>query len=100
MEDNAAKIIGCHDSLLTDPRIAQDFSTETDELLKKAENYFQVGAKVYSPRDETRRNTCMQPRGSRVTAAWQPRCSRDPHGTHTAGALPPHCRPTANPHSR
>ncbi|SCP03810.1 26S proteasome regulatory subunit p55, putative [Plasmodium ovale] len=43
MEDNATKIIGCHDSLLTDPRIAQDFSTETDELLKKAENYFQVG---------------------------------------------------------
>ncbi|CRG99039.1 26S proteasome regulatory subunit p55, putative [Plasmodium relictum] len=42
-EDNAAKIIGSHDNLLTDPRIAQDFSNETDELLKKAEKYYKVG---------------------------------------------------------
>ncbi|KAI4841504.1 26S proteasome regulatory subunit p55 [Plasmodium brasilianum] len=43
MDDSAAKIIGNHDSLLTDPRIAQDFSAETDELLSKAENCFKVG---------------------------------------------------------
>ncbi|CAA9987071.1 26S proteasome regulatory subunit p55, putative [Plasmodium knowlesi strain H] len=43
MEDSAAKIIGCHDSLLTDPRIAQDFSAETDDLLTEAENLFKIG---------------------------------------------------------
>ncbi|SCL98957.1 26S proteasome regulatory subunit p55, putative [Plasmodium chabaudi chabaudi] len=43
MEDTAAKIIGSSDGLLTDPRIAQDFSAETNELLAKAENYFTVG---------------------------------------------------------
>ncbi|GAW79881.1 26S proteasome regulatory subunit p55 [Plasmodium gonderi] len=43
MEDTAAKIIGPHDSLLTDPRIAQDFSAETDELIAEAENHFKTG---------------------------------------------------------
>uniref|UniRef100_A0A8C9H5I3 26S proteasome non-ATPase regulatory subunit 12-like n=1 Tax=Piliocolobus tephrosceles TaxID=591936 RepID=A0A8C9H5I3_9PRIM len=39
MEDSTAKIIMSPDNILTDPRIAQDFSKETVELLAKSENY-------------------------------------------------------------
>ncbi|CDO64610.1 26s proteasome regulatory subunit p55, putative [Plasmodium reichenowi] len=43
MDDNTANIIGSHDNILTDPRITQDCSAETNELLNRAEQHFKVG---------------------------------------------------------
>lgn len=41
-DDQTAKIIGLGDNLLTDPKMIQDFSKETDTILKEAEELFKM----------------------------------------------------------